>query len=419
MAGHAGNAVIQHAGDHAAVVVDDLRSAGHAAVEEGGVAHDAEDGLIGDALPLKALGNTHAGGEACAHAHHGIHAVQRGGAAQRIAADVAGDDIVFVLGQGIEEATVGTSRAKGRRTAGRGHIGLAEICFLTQHPLPQQLGIQLVQKARQFLAHTGDAGGLDLILHKGFQLLDDIELFHTGGKVPDQIHGQGEGQAQLQEGRPLREHLLGVLIGHGGRDDAHLAVAQLPLVQAVFQRTGAAALLQPPQPLLHQRVVGVSVGGGADELADVAPVGRRRMLPALPPLHQPLGVADPCGGAVQHWGIELLRQLTGQGHKVLALLRVAGLHHGDLGRPCIVAVVLLILGGVTAGIVRRHHHKAAAYAHIAGGEQGIRRHVQAHHFHGAEGAGPGNGGSVGHLHRHLLVGRPLAVDVFLIGGQVL
>ena len=381
VAGHAGDAVIQHAGDHAPLVVHDLRRAGHAAVEEGGIAHHAEHHLAGDALFFKALGDAHAGGEARAHAHHGVHAVQRGGAAQGIAADVAGDHIVLVLGQGIEESPVGAAGTEGRGPVGRGHVHGAVIRLLAQHPLAQQLGVQLVQKARQLLAHAGDAGGLDLVLHKGLQLLDDVELLHPGGKVPDQVHRQGEGQAQLQEGGPLREHLLGVFIGDGGGDDTHPAVAHLQLVQAVFQSPGAAVFPQLLQPLLHQRVVGIGVSRGADELADVAGIGRMDVLRALAKLHQALGVADPGGGAVQHRRVEQLGHLAGQGHKVLALLGIAGLHHGDLGSPGIVAVVLLILRGMAAGIVGGDHDERAAHAHVAGGEQGVRRYVQAHHFH--------------------------------------
>ena len=94
--------------------------------------------------------------------------MQFSGAAQprRIAADVAGDDIVLVLGQGVEEATVGAARAQGRGTAGTAvtSTSCGTLAFSPKHPLPQQLGIQLIQKARQLLAHAGDAGGLDLHL---------------------------------------------------------------------------------------------------------------------------------------------------------------------------------------------------------------------------------------------------------------
>ena len=158
---------------------------------------------------------------------------------------------------------------------------------------------------------------------------------------------------------------------------------------------------------------------GADELADVAGIGRMGVLRALAKFHQALGVADPGGGAVQHRRVEQLGHLAGQGHKVLALLGIAGLHHGDLGSPGIVAVVLLVLRGMAAGIVGGDHDERAAHAHVAGGEQGVRRHVQTHHFHGAEGTGTGDGRAVGHFGGYLLVGGPLAVDIVLILGQIL
>ena len=419
MAGHAGDAVIQHAGDHAAVVVDDLGGAGHAAVEEGGVAHDAEHHLIGDALPLEGLGHAHAGGEAAAHADAHVHAVQRRRKAQRVAADIAGDHIVLVLGQGVEEAAVGAAGTQGGRALGHLHVGDGLIVGLdAQHTLPQKLGVQLVQLAGQLLADAVDAGGLDLVLHEGIQLLNDVQLLHLLGEAADQLHGQGIGQTQLQEGCTLGEHLLGVLVADGRGDDAHLAVAQLHLVQTVLQCAGAAVLRQLHQTLLHDGVVQVGVGGGADVLAGVPGVGGGGVLHTLAELHQTLAVTDAGGGAVQHRGVELLGDLAGQPDEILALLGVAGLHHGDLGGPGIVAVVLLILGGVAGGVVGGDNDIRAVDAHVAGGEQGVGGHVQTHHFHGAEGAGAGYGRAVGHLGGHLLVGRPLAVDVLAVLGQV-
>ena len=143
------------------------------------------------------------------------------------------------------------------------------------------------------------------------------------------------------------------------------------------------------------------------------------MLGALAELHQTLGMADASGGAVQHGGVELLGDLAGQFHEVLALLSVAGFHHGDLGGAGIVAVVLLVLGGMAGGVVSGDHHIGAVDAHVTGGEQGVGGHVQAHHLHGAEGTGTGHGCAVSHLGGHLLVGSPLAVHVLAVLGHVL
>ena len=142
------------------------------------------------------------------------------------------------------------------------------------------------------------------------------------------------------------------------------------------------------------------------------------MLRALAELHQALAVADPGGGAVEYRGVELLGNVTGQGHKILALLGVAGLHHGDLGGAGIVAVILLVLGGMAGGVIGGDHHIGPIHTHIASSKQGVGSHVQAHHLHGAEGPGPGHGRTVGHLGGHLFIGSPLAVDLLAILGQV-
>ena len=143
------------------------------------------------------------------------------------------------------------------------------------------------------------------------------------------------------------------------------------------------------------------------------------MLHTLAELHQALAVTDASGGAVEHGGVELLGDLAGQADKVLALLGVAGLHHGDLGGAGVVTVVLLVLGGVAGGIVGGDDHVGAVDAHVAGGEQGVGGHVQPHHLHGAEGTGAGHGRAVGHLGGDLLVGGPLTVHVLTVLGQVL
>ena len=288
-----------------------------------------------------------------------------------------------------------------------------------QHPLTHQLSVQLVHVAGELLAHAVDAGGLDLLLDERLQLLDDVQLLHFLGEVADQAHGQGEGQAQLQEGCALGEYLLGVLIADGSGDDAHLAVAQLQLVQAVLQCAGAAVLRQLGQTLLHNGVVHVGVSGGADKLADVALVGGSGMLGALAEFHQTLAVADAGSGAVQHRGVELLGDLAGQLHKILALLRVAGLYHGDLGGPGIETVILLVLGGVAGGVISADNDVSAVDTQVAGGEQGVGGHVQTYHLHGAEGAGAGHGCAVGYLGGHLFIRGPLTVHILAVLGQVL
>ena len=72
VAGHAGDVVVQHNGDDRALVVEDLGRAGHAGVEEGRVADDAEDLLL-LSRGGEGLGHAHRHGKAAAHAHAGVH----------------------------------------------------------------------------------------------------------------------------------------------------------------------------------------------------------------------------------------------------------------------------------------------------------------------------------------------------------
>ncbi len=384
-------------------------------MEEGGVAQHAEDLFAGDAGHLKGLGHAHGHRKAAAHAHHAVQRVQGSGAAQGVAADVACHHEILVAGHGVEEAAVGAAGAQSGRT---GHSLDAHIHgggLVAEDPLADQLGVQLIQLAGELLADAVDAGGLDLILHEALQLLDHVELLHLGGEVADQVHGQGIGQAQLQEGGILREGVLGVVVGDGGGDDADLRAVHLHAVQGA----SAAVARQLLQVLLHLGVVHVGVGGGGNVLAGVAHVGSRLVLGALTEGDDALGVGHTCGGAVQHGHIELLGDVVGRLHEVQALLGVGGLDHGDLGRAGIVAVILLVLGRVHAGIVRGDDDEAAAHAVVGRREDGVRRHVHAHVLHGAQAAHAGDAGAVSHLRGHLLVGGPLTVQAVLILGQLL
>lgn len=141
-----------------------------------------------------------------------------------------------------------------------------------------------------------------------------------------------------------------------------LPSADLDGVQAHLDGAGGTELGELDQTVLNERMVHVGVRGGADELADVALVRGGDMLGALAELNEALAVTDAGGGAVQHGGIELLGDLAGHLHEVLALLGIAGLDHGDLGGAGIVAVVLLVLGGMATGVVSGDDDVSAVHA---------------------------------------------------------
>ena len=78
--------------------------------------------------------------------------------------------------------------------------------------------------------------------------------------------------------------------------------------------------------------------------------------------------------------------------------------------------VLLVLGGVHAGIVGHADDHAGVDPRVGDGKQGVGGHVHPHVLHDAGAALACQGGAEGHLHGHLLVGGPLAVDLVVPGG---
>ena len=130
-------------------------------------------------------------------------------------------------------------------------------------------------------------------------------------------------------------------------------------------------------------------------------------------------MTDTGRGPVQHGGIKLLGNFAGHLHKILALLRIAGLHHGDLGSAGIVTVILLILRRMAAGVIGSNNDVRAVHAHVTGSEQRVGRHIQAHHLHGADGTGACHGRAIGYLGSHLFIGCPLAVHILFVLGHVL
>ena len=246
-----------------------------------------------------------------------------------------------------------------------------------------------------------------MVFDDGVQLLHHHQLVHFGGKVPDELHGQGVGHAQLQHGDGVAEDLLHILIGGGGGDDAHLGAAHLYPVDG----GGLRPLLQLAGALLHKGVAADGVARHHDILGDVLLIGDAGPLHAVMRLHQGLGVGHAGTHLQQHRGVELLRQVIGQLGKLQGLGGVRGLQHGHLGGDGVVAGVLLVLRGVHPRVVGHADDHAAVHAGVGHGEQRVGGHVQAHVLHAAEGPLARQAGTEGHLHGHLLVGGPLTVDL--------
>ena len=134
--------------------------------------------------------------------------------------------------------------------------------------------------------------------------------------------------------------------------------------------------------------------------------------------HEALGVRGASGGAEQHRGVEALGELVGGDHEFLGLAAVGRFQQRDPGELGVVAVVLLVLRAVHAGVVRRDDHDTALQTHVGRGEERVGGHVQAHVLHADQCPAACHRGPDAHFHGHLLVGRPLAVDVVVVGERL-
>ena len=65
--------------------------------------------------------------------------------------------------------------AEHRRTRHSLDGEFADLRLYAEEHLAQALGVELIEPADLLLADAGDAGGLDLILHKALELFDDVE----------------------------------------------------------------------------------------------------------------------------------------------------------------------------------------------------------------------------------------------------
>ena len=171
-----------------------------------------------------------------------------------------------MAGYGIEEATVGASRTKHRRTRNRLHVKLHTCGLLAEEPFFKYLRVELVHIAYELLAHALYAGGLHLLLHKAVELLYDVELIDLLCKASYQLDGKGIGKPQLKKRRILRESVLCVLIRYGGGHNAYFAALHF----CYIKRAITCVLLKLLHVFFQLRPVCVCVGGGGYELAHVA-----------------------------------------------------------------------------------------------------------------------------------------------------
>ena len=176
---------------------------------------------------------------------------------------------------------------------------------------------------------------------------------------------------------------------------------------STFSGDSSARAAQGFEARQRQTVTLAGVLGDHHVLGDVLDVGRR-LDGQRRPRHDPAAaVREPRGGAQQHRRVELLGQLEGPGQKVVGLLAVGRLEHGDPGEGGEVAVVLLVLRGMHAGVVGGEHDEAGVDAGQGERHEGVGRDVQPDVLHGHEGARAGQRGADAGLEGDLLVDAPL------------
>ena len=349
-------------------------------------------------------------GERCAHVDDRVaRAVGRDGA-ERVAADVAGDDGLEAAQLGKDQAVraAGAERRRARREVRGGREMRGQFHAKGG---ADELGLELAGHGEGAGGRLGelDAEGADVRGEVVARLLHHIAGVHGGREVGEGPCRQRPGKAELERGG-LGQRLADVLVDGAGADDADLLAPHLHHVV----RAGLRVLLERGLALVHHGAPLDGVGRHHDVLGDVVRVvARGHGLARAGGCHQRAGVRD-AHGLVQHdRRVKALGELEGGARHLVALLRVRGVEAGDAAKGGVEARVLLVLGRVAGRVVRGQEHEAGVHAGGRGGHEGVGGHVDAHVLHRDERAHAGNGGAQGHLEGDLLVGGPLAVDVVL------
>ena len=174
-------------------------------------------------------------------------------------------------------------------------------------------------------------------------------LFDPGGELAEKLVGERPDPADLQH-RRIRRELPHILVGNSLRDDSQAAVP--PLDPVGSGRIGR--FRQRRGPLFDAHAHGPRIQRNRHEpLRVLLEAGSARDGTTLAERDRAAGMTDPGRGTEYHGSGMRLGDFQRKGQEVLGLLRIGGLEDGDLGEPCVVARVLLVLGGVHARDRRR------------------------------------------------------------------
>ena len=175
MSRHAGDGVVEDDDRGVRLVVGDVRETGHAGVHEGGVADDGNG--LSFALLAQGLVEAVDRADGSAHAEGHLDGAQGLDRTQGVAADVAQHRDLVLL-KGVEQASVGTSRAHDRRSRGNGFLKAAALRNRLAESLCHQVLGELALDGKQVLAGHFDAELLHKVLDDGIQLFHHYELLH-------------------------------------------------------------------------------------------------------------------------------------------------------------------------------------------------------------------------------------------------
>jgi hypothetical protein len=352
-----------------------------------------------------------------AHADRGVHGVPRRAVGERVAADVAGNGQVLPESrQADREPEVRAAWAHGRwawkqrrrvarRGLGRlGHDGFAEqVC----QRRAQHVGCQLADRRQQVLTVAGDAVGARLHLDQRLDLLGDHQRVDGLCEGADPLDRQRRAEAELEH-RGVGERLLHVHEGRPRGDEADATVR--PIVDDVERRRLAR--------LAQRAVAGVVAGQAAfrrrrghHPAVGIEMEAARRMRLACADRHRVLDVADARGQAQDHRRLVFLRDLERRLDHRQRLLGVGRLEHRHVAEAAPVARVLFVLRRRDADVVGDRDHQAADHAGQRLAHQRVGGDVEPDLLHGREAARAGHAGADRDLQRHLLVDRPLGVQV--------
>ena len=183
---HTRDGVVQDDDRRVRGVIRNIHETRHARMHEGGVTDDGHGALfgLGTADLVKSMDTRHRR----AHAQHRVNGVEGLSHAQGVAADVT-DDGDLVLGEGVEQASVGASCAHDGRTDGDGLLGGDTLLDLHAEDAADEVLGELALHGEEVLAVHRKTQGLAVVLNDGIQLLNDHHAIHLGSEVGNELLG--------------------------------------------------------------------------------------------------------------------------------------------------------------------------------------------------------------------------------------